>query len=379
MATKEQKLSIQDITFDDFIGDGLASVEEETKEETPKAEDEELEEKPNNSREEEEDDENDEEEEEESDDDESPSFNRRKSRDEESDEDVEEGDEEGSSSVAGTIAKALGYELENDYADTEEGLVEFTKDIAQNIAEDQINELFQQFPMVQKHLDYVLAGGDSAKFFEAYNPNSDYANYEITKNDTRTQKAFVAEYFKAKGHDDEFIKDMLEDYEDSGKLYDKAIVAQKQLSAVQARQREQLVEQQREFQKQEEQRQQQFWEEIAAKIEENKGFAGIKIPEKEKGRFFDYISEPVDKAGRTRRDLDYANSDVDVKLAIDYLMYKKMNLQDIIATKAKTESVKSLRDKIQRNEERVRNYSKTEKNKTKKFDPDQLDIKRLFE
>jgi hypothetical protein len=56
-----------------------------------------------------------------------------------------------------------------------------------------------------------------------------------------------------------------------------------------------------------------------------------------------------------------------------------MNLEDIITTKARTESVKSLRDKIQRNEERVRNYSKTEKNKTKKFDPEQLDMKRLFE
>lgn len=374
MATKEQKLNISDITFDDFIGDGLSTVDESTKDETPEAEDEELEEPINSD----EDEEEQEEEEESDDEDESPSFNRRKERDDEEDGE-EDDDEDSSSSVANSIAKALGYELENDYADTEEGLVEFTKDIAQNIAEDQINELFQQFPLVQKHLDYVLAGGDSEQFFKAYNPSSDYATYEITKNDTRTQKAFVAEYFKTKGHDDEFIKDMLEDYEDSGKLYDKAVVAQKQLSAIQSRQREQLVEQQRQAQREEEQRQQEFWEEIAAKIDENSGFAGIRIPEKEKGRFFDYISEPVDKTGRTRRDIDYANSDVDVKLAIDYLMYKKMNLEDIITTKARTESVKSLRDKIQRNEERVRNYSKTEKNKTKKFDPEQLDMKRLFE
>ena len=77
--------------------------------------------------------------------------------------------------------------------------------------------------------------------------------------------------------------------------------------------------------------------------------------------------------------MDYANSELDVKLAIDYMMYKGMNLQDIITTRAKTESVKSLRDKIQRNEERVKNYGKVEKNKTKKFDPDQLDMKKLFE
>ena len=239
--------------------------------------------------------------------------------------------------------------------------------------------MFQQFPLVQKHLDFVLAGGDSEKFFQAYNPNLDYSQYEIDQNDSRTQKAFVSEYFKSKGHDEEFIKDMLDDYEDSGKLYDKAVVAQKQLAAIQSREREQIVEQQKQARAEQEKAQEEFWENVAATIDQGKEFAGIRIPEKEKAKFFDYISAPVDKSGRTRRDMDYANSELDVKLAIDYLMYKGMNLQDIITTKAKTESVKSLRDKIQRNEERVKNYGKIEKGKAKKFDPDQLDMKKLFE
>jgi hypothetical protein len=382
MATKEQKLNIADITFDDFIGDGLNTLDE--KEETTKDE---LE--------------NEEESEEESDDSESESepesksSRKRTDEDDEDDEELqskkyaredqeddEESDEEGSEesgSVAESIAKALGYDIENDYADTEEGLVEFTKDIAQNIAEDQLNELFQQFPLVQKHLDFVLAGGDSEKFFQAYNPTMDYSQYEIDQNDSRTQKAFVSEYFKTKGHDEEFIKDMLEDYEDSGKLYDKAIVAQKQLATIQSKEREQIVEQQKRERQEQEKQQQEFWENVASTIDQGKEFAGIRIPEKEKAKFFDYISAPVDKSGRTRRDMDYANSELDVKLAIDYLMYKGMNLQDIITTKAKTESVKSLRDKIQRNEERVKNYGKIEKGKAKKFDPDQLDMKKLFE
>lgn len=376
MATKEQKLNIADITFDDFIGDGLNTLDE--KEEAPKDEvkDEELEEEEesddsevSSSKKDEDDDDDDDEELQ------SKKYGRDAQGDE--DDDVEE-DEEGGS-VANSIAKALGYEIENEYADTEEGLIEFTKDIAQNIAEDQLNELFQQFPLVQKHLDFVLAGGDSEKFFQAYNPNMDYSQYEIDQNDSRTQKAFVAEYFKTKGHDEEFIKDMLEDYEDSGKLYDKAVVAQKQLAAIQSREREQIVEQQKREREQQEKQQQEFWENVAATIDQGKEFAGIRIPEKEKAKFFDYISAPVDKSGRTRRDMDYANSELDVKLAIDYLMYKGMNLQDIITTKAKTESVKNLRDRIQRNEERVKNYGKVEKNKTKKFDPDQLDMKKLFE
>ena len=381
MATKEQKLNIADITFDDFIGDGLNTLDEkeETKEEIKNEE--EPEEEPDDSDESESDspsskrnrgDEDD-------DDDEELQSKKYARDDQDEDDELDEEDSEESGSVAESIAKALGYDIENTYADTEEGLVEFTKDIAQNIAEDQLNELFQQFPLVQKHLDFVLAGGDSEKFFQAYNPNLDYSQYEIAENDSRTQKAFVSEYFKSKGHDEEFIKDMLEDYEDSGKLYDKAIVAQKQLAAIQSREREQIVEQQKREKAEQEKAQEEFWENVAATIDQGKEFAGIRIPEKEKAKFFDYISAPVDKTGKTRRDMDYANSDLDVKLAIDYLMYKGMNLQDIITTKAKTESVKNLRDRIQRNEERVKNYGKIEKSKTKKFDPDQLDMKKLFE
>ena len=380
MATKEQKLNIADITFDDFIGDGLNTLDEQ--EETTKNELE-NEEDPDQG------DESDDSESESSsrkrrgedddDDDEDLQANKYNKEDQEDDDESDEEDSEESGSVADSIAKALGYDVENSYADTEEGLIEFTKDIAQNIAEDQIKELFEQFPLVQKHLDFVLAGGDSEKFFQAYNPTMDYSQYEIDQNDSRTQKAFVSEYFKNKGHDEEFIKDMLEDYEDSGKLYDKAVVAQKQLATIQSKEREQIVEQQKLEKKEQEKSQEEFWENVAATIDQGKEFAGIRIPEKEKAKFFDYISAPVDKTGKTRRDMDYSNSNLDVKLAIDYLMYKGMNLQDIITTKAKTESVKSLRDKIQRNEERVKNYGKVEKNRTKKFDPEQLDMKKLFE
>ena len=225
MATKEQKLNIADITFDDFIGDGLNTLDE--KEETPK-EELENEEDPEESEDSDEpsDKEGDDRGDEDDDDDEELQSKKYAKDDQDEDDGLDEEDSEESGSVAESIAKALGYDIENTYEDTEEGLVEFTKDIAQNIAEDQLNELFQQFPLVQKHLDFVLAGGDSEKFFQAYNPNLDYSQYEIDQNDSRTQKAFVAEYFKSKGHDEEFIKDMLEDYEDSGKLYDKAMVAQ---------------------------------------------------------------------------------------------------------------------------------------------------------
>lgn len=373
MATKEQKLNIADITFDDFIGDGLTAAEESNGT-SENLDNEELEDEPQN-QDDADDDSNLPDPDDDSDDD-----NEREDResDEEEDEDDVEATADGEGTIADSIAKALGYEIENTYEDTEEGLVEFTKEIAQNIAEDQINELFQQFPLVQKHLDFVMAGGDSEKFFQAYNPNLDYSQYEIDKGDLRTQKAFISEYFKTKGHDDEFIKDMLEDYEDSGKLYDKATIAQKQLANLQREERENLIEEQKRVQAETAQKQQEFWEEVANVIDEGKEFAGIRIPEKEKARFFDYISAPINKNGATKRDEDYANAELEVKLAIDYLMFKGFKLNDIISTKAKTESAKNLRDRIVNHQEKVKNYGKVDKKMTK-FDPDKLDMKKLFE
>lgn len=376
MSKPNDKLDFSDITFDDFIGDGLETANPKEDKAENIENDDDLEDQDDDI-----DDNNDNKDDADDDDDNEPAPRRssKKGVFDDSDDEEDEGEDDGEMSITDSIAKALGYELEKDYADTEEGLAEFTKDVAKEIAEDQLQALFEQFPTVQKHLDYVLAGGDPDKFFQTYNPSLDYGQIQIDRDDSRTQKGFLTEYLREKGHDDDFIKDMIDDYEDSGKLYDRALNAQKHLAAGQAREKEQIVARQREVQRQQQQQTEEFWENVAATIEQGKEFAGIKIPDREKAKFFDYISKPVDKQGRTKRDVDYASAEMDAKLALDYLMYKKLQLSDIISTKVKSASAQNLRQKIQSNQERVKNFGKAEKGKIKTFDPDQLDVKRLFE
>jgi hypothetical protein len=375
MSKPNDKLDFSDITFDDFIGDGLETADPKEDKAENIENDDDLEDQDDDI-----DDNNDDEDDEDTD----PAPRKSSTKkgvfdDSDDDVDDDDSDDDGEGSITDSIAKALGYELEKDYADTEEGLAEFTKDVAKEIAEDQLQALFEQFPTVQKHLDYVLAGGDPDKFFQTYNPSMDYGQIEIDRDDSRTQKGFLTEYLREKGHDDDFIKDMIEDYEDSGKLYDRALNAQKHLAAGQAREKEEIVARQREMQKQQQQQTEEFWESVATTIEQGKEFAGIKIPDREKAKFFDYISKPVNKQGQTKRDVDYASAEMDAKLALDYLMYKKLQLSDIISTKVKSASAQNLRQKIQSNQERVKNFGKAEKGKIKTFDPDQLDVKRLFE
>lgn len=291
---------------------------------------------------------------------------------------VEDSDNDLDSSVAAEIADTLGVEIDSSYADTVEGLTEFVRDASQTVAEDQIEDLFQQFPLVQQHLDYVLAGGDSEKFFEAYNPNLDYNSFQINESDTGVQAAVLSQYFQAKGHEPEFIQELLEDYQDSGKLYSKAEAARQALGQAQEAQRSSMLEhQQQEYQELEAQ-QEEFWEGVAETIESGNEFAGIRIPDADKSDFFDYISAPADESGRTQRDIDYSEADMNVKLAIDYLMYGGFKLDEIIDTKARTKSVQGLRDRIVRNEGQVKNSKRAQRTQPKSFDPDQLDINALF-
>jgi len=282
-------------------------------------------------------------------------------------------DEDVEDTVVSEVLSKLGYELDNQYEDTADGLAAMTKDVADKMADSRIDEVLEEFPLVKKHLEYVLAGGESNNFMQAYDPRSDYNQISLNEDDSRSQKAILSDYFSTKGHDKEFIQEMLEDYEDSGKLYGKAEQARQALGKQQSAQKEQIVaNQQQEFEAQAKE-QTDFWNGVSDTISNSKEFAGLTVPEKEKTKFFKYISTPVNREGQTQRDLDHTEAEMETKLAIDYLMYKGFNLETIVNTKAKTKSAKSLRDKISKSTSNVKSARKASKQK-KMVDYDDLDL-----
>ena len=92
----------------------------------------------------------------------------------------------------------------------------------------------------------------------------------------------------------------------------------------------------------------QFWSGIQKTIQETDELAGISIPNREKNKFFKYISAPVNKQGQTQSMVDKSNNTNEQKLLMDYLMFKGLNLKEIIATKAKSQNTRSLKDRIQK-------------------------------
>ena len=79
--------------------------------------------------------------------------------------------------------------------------------------------MFEAFPLVQQHLEYVLNGGDSQQFMRAYDPTTDFDKLDIPEENVRLQKSILTDYFTVKGHDKDFISELLEDYEYTGKLF----------------------------------------------------------------------------------------------------------------------------------------------------------------
>ena len=357
MNEDNKNISLDDISFDDMIDGG---VELETAKVEPEAVVEEVE---NTEAEQELD---------------ADVEEAKKEEPKEEPEDIVEEKEEVESSEDDTIVSEiitkLGFETEEEYEDTSEGLLKLTQDMGAKLAEDQLDNLFEKFPLIQKHLEYVLNGGDSQNFMQAYDPQLDYSKMEVSENDIQVQKSVLGEYFKLKGHDKEFIDELLEDYQDSGKLLNKAKAAKDALTKMQTQQRADLTAKQAEQRKQQEKQQKEFWNGVRKTIDDSEEFSGIVVPKREKSKFYDYISSPINKNGQTQRDLDHSDASMDVKLAIDYLMFKGFKLNDIINTKAKTKSAKSLRDKISRNEDKVKSARGATRRKSTSFDIDDLDL-----
>ncbi len=372
----KEKLNLDDISFDDFIDGGVATTGEEavaselaieeTKEQPTNELDDDAAVKESGETVEDIDGDEDEEEIE---------VEEQETSDSAADDGVEatKSEEDGiEETVITEVLTNLGYELEGDYADTVEGLTQMTQDVAQTMAEDQLDNLFEQFPEIQKHLEYVLNGGDSSQFYNMGNRMGSITSAQVTEDNVMMQRAVLTEYFRVKGHDDDFISELLTDYEVGDKLYGKAVKAKDALLKYEQAQQAQTLEQQKAQQQKTREEAQNFWSDVNSTIQDAREFSGIVVQQRDKKKFFDYVSQPVDQHGNTQRDIDHESADMDVRLAIDYLMFKGFKLEDMIKAKAKTETAKTLRKQIRSTSKSVKGAKG--RGKSKGFDVDNLDL-----
>jgi len=91
--------------------------------------------------------------------------------------------EEEEATIISTLKERMGYDIEGEFADDYDGIANLTKAMAEKIAEEQFQSVFQSFPDIQEYLNYRVSGGDPDKFFKVAAKEIDFGKLQLNKDD----------------------------------------------------------------------------------------------------------------------------------------------------------------------------------------------------
>ena len=277
--------------------------------------------------------------------------------DTEEQEEVEEPD----FSVVGEVAQQFGLEIEEDTPDTLESINKVVREASTKMAEQQMSQVWEAFPDVKEYAEYRANGGDPDSFRENYLSANSYSDLNVENTDH--QKMLVKEQMREQGFDDSDIQDEINELSDANLLQNKAKRAQKYLTKKQEKKKQELIQQQKQKAQQERQKIQQEWNQIENTIEESNQFKGLKIPETEKSDFYKWMREPQ-QDGKTQREKQLQNVDLETHLMIDYLLYKGGNLSDLVDNLATTKNAETLANKLKGNKRQTKSRQFNDNNGT---------------
>lgn len=243
-----------------------------------------------------------------------------------------------------TLGAKLGYEVEGDFSEDYDGLAAYTSAVGEQIAKEQLEKIFASMPDVREYFEYRANNGDPIKYFEAQQAELDYNNLQVDDN-VAVQKRVVIDGMRAAGFGDEDISRMVESYEDAGILKDNASIYLQQLQRNQATRKEQLIVQQQQAAAQQRAEAEQYWSSVQQTIN-NGNLKGMQIPQRQRGKFYEWMTNPINEQGATQRDLDRQNIDQETALAVEYLLYQGFDLKKLASNAAATQKVSSLKSKL---------------------------------
>ena len=138
---------------------------------------------------------------------------------------------------------------------------------------------------------------------------------------------------------------MVESYEDAGILADNAGIYLRQLQATQGQRKQQLMAQQEQEAAQQRAAAEEYWNSVQATIQQG-NLKGMQIPQRQRGKFYEWMTAPVDAQGYTQRDLDRNNMDQETALAVEYLLFQGFDLKKLASNAAATQKVSTLKSKL---------------------------------
>ena len=242
-----------------------------------------------------------------------------------------------------TLGAKLGYEVEGEFSEDYDGLAAYTSAVGEQIANEQLEKIFAAMPDVKEYYEYRANNGDPLKYFEAQQAEVDYNAVDL--NNEAHQKRVIVDGMRQQGFGDEDIVRMVESFEDAGILADNAGVYLKQLQATQGQRKEQLIAKQQEQAAQQRAEAEAYWNSVNETIQQG-NLKGMQIPQRQRGKFYEWMTTPVTEQGYTQRDLDRQNIDQETALAVEYLLYQGFDLKKLASNAAATQKVSSLKSKL---------------------------------
>lgn len=273
------------------------------------------------------------------------------------DEEVSEDEE---LSVVESIRNSLGFETDQEFEDTEEGIQLLVEAASQDLAGRTIEAYFEEYPDVKELLEYRRMGGDPDKFFQTRFPEINYSEVELREDDEAQQEQIIRQELKSvRGYTSQEIEEEIKDYRNGGILESKARRALAALRAKQEQDSNRLLEEQRETLRQQQKAYEDYTRTVKQKIESSTSFAGIKIPSSKKAEMYDYLFKPV-KDGKTQAMLNVENVSLEQKLAIDYLLMTNFDFSDLVSKKAKDMNIQTLRKRLRKGNLDKKDQSRSE-------------------
>ena len=252
-------------------------------------------------------------------------------------------------SEIGVLAKHLKDEGVIDYddeefEDSEEGLVSVVKkQIKKGV--DEYKENLD--PLAKQFLDYIEDGGDPQHFTKAYS-TVDFARIDrgALKGKSELQKQLVAELMRREGYNREEIVEEIQDLLNGNVLQGRASRSLRKLQDIQQKERAQLLKTQKEEASKKQEEQENFLNNLRDNIDGKEEIAGFPISKKQKNAFYNYITKPDRKTGKTKLVMD-SEADKDAQLKMAWLYFNNFNFEKV-EKKARTKATSNLRANLER-------------------------------
>jgi len=269
----------------------------------------------------------------------------------EEEETVEETVNESDSEVSqlGVLANYLKEEGVIDFNDEE---FEDTEDGIKSLIENEIKKGVSKYkedlpPLAQEFIEYIDKGGNPQNFVKATS-DVDFSRIDKKMIDGKEnlQKQLVAELMRREGFSQEEILSDIQDFVDGGLIKKRADRALTKLKTMQTNERKDLLKKQEETAQAKEAEYSNFLTSLKDDIATREEIAGFPVSKKAKKDFYEYITKPDRKTGKTRLVMD-SEADQDSQLKMAWLYYNKFDFSKV-EKKARTKATSSLKASLER-------------------------------